>query len=153
MTTFTDDDIQWLLDLLDEQQLGQIEVEEGEDSIAVRAPGFGQPQLIAAGQDMQMAQMPAISAQTPTEEVLPDHLKSVESPVAGVFYGAASPDADPYVQVGDVIEVGDTIGIVEAMKLYHDVTTPIRGVVTRILVQNAEHVDAEQPLIIVDRNG
>ncbi len=143
MSCFSDDDIRWLLDLLQREQLAEIEVEEGDCAVAVRAHNSQPPALCPQQQ----------TAPTPgTVEELPDHITQVLAPVGGTFYHAPSPDADPFVSMGDIVEVGDTLGTVEAMKLYHDITSPTRGRIAEVSVENREHVEADQQLMLIDRN-
>lgn len=77
----------------------------------------------------------------------------VLAPLVGVFYHAASPGARPFVQVGDRVERGQVIGIVEAMKVMNEVTSDYRGVVSEILVENGEAVQYEQRLMVIDTSG
>jgi acetyl-CoA carboxylase biotin carboxyl carrier protein len=77
----------------------------------------------------------------------------VLAPLVGVFYHAASPGAKAFVQVGDRVERGQVIGIVEAMKVMNEVTSDYRGVVSEILVENGEAVQYEQRLILIDTSG
>ncbi len=146
MDRFSDDDIQWLLDLLDEEQLAEIEVENGDCAVTVKAFCAQAPQQFAV-------ERAAPSAQADDSQDLPDHMMPVLAPVTGSFYAAPSPDAKPYVTVGDTVEVGDTVGLIEAMKLYHDVTAPCRGTIAEVRVQNGEHIEAEQPLMIIHRGA
>lgn len=77
--------------------------------------------------------------------------EAVESPMVGVVYLQATPDADPYVKVGDRVEQGDVICIVEAMKLMNEIQAPYSGIVSEILVQNEEVVEYGQPLLRIER--
>jgi acetyl-CoA carboxylase biotin carboxyl carrier protein len=77
----------------------------------------------------------------------------VLAPLVGVFYHAASPGARPFVQVGDRVERGQVIGIVEAMKVMNEVTSDYRGVISEILVENGEAVQYEQRLMVIDTSG
>jgi acetyl-CoA carboxylase biotin carboxyl carrier protein len=143
MSCFSDDDIRWLLDLLEEEQLAEIEVEEGECAVAVRAYN---PEL------QSLCAQQYVTATAAAVEELPDHIIQVLAPVAGTFYITSSPDAAPFVTVGDIVEVGDPLGLVEAMKLYHEITSPTRGRIAQISVENQEHVEAEQQLMLIDRH-
>jgi acetyl-CoA carboxylase biotin carboxyl carrier protein len=80
-------------------------------------------------------------------------LMSIVAPLVGVFYRAGSPGAKPFVEVGDTVEAGQPIGIVEAMKVMNEVTSDYRGVVAEILVENGEAVQFEQPLMRIDTTG
>jgi acetyl-CoA carboxylase biotin carboxyl carrier protein len=77
----------------------------------------------------------------------------VVAPLVGVFYRAPSPGAKPFVEIGDTVERGQTIGIVEAMKVMNEVTSDFRGAVVEILVENGEAVQYEQPLLLIDIGG
>jgi acetyl-CoA carboxylase biotin carboxyl carrier protein len=70
--------------------------------------------------------------------------------MVGTFYRAPAPDADPYVEVGDMVELGQTVCIVEAMKLMNEIESEVKGRVTRILVENAQPVEFGQPLFLVE---
>lgn len=81
------------------------------------------------------------------ESVKDETVKDIVSPIVGVFYAAPSPDADPFVKVGDRVEKGQVIGIVEAMKLMNEIQSDISGVVTHIYAENGDGVEYGQPLI------
>jgi biotin carboxyl carrier protein len=149
MRHISDDDIRWLLQLLEDEDLAEIEVESPGGAVILKAatatatPLHGGPPIVSA-------QVPAdASADSP----LPEHLYPLLAPIAGTFFRASSPDAKPFVGVDDIVSVGDTVGLVEAMKLYHDVTSPLRGRIAQILVENQSQVEAEQPLMLIDRRG
>jgi acetyl-CoA carboxylase biotin carboxyl carrier protein len=116
-----------------------IEVERGGGATvgAVMAPVVGAP--AAAG---------ATAAPSAAPGMMP-----VVAPIVGVFYRAGSPGAKPFVEVGDTVERGQTVGIVEAMKVMNEVTTDFRGVVTEILVNNGDAVAYEQQLMLIDIAG
>ncbi len=86
----------------------------------------------------------------PIEEAQEVAGEAVESPMVGVVYLQPKPDEDPYVKVGDRVEQGDVICIVEAMKLMNEIQAPRSGIVTEILVENEEVVEYKQPLIRID---
>ena len=72
------------------------------------------------------------------------------APIVGTFYEAPSPDSDPFVKVGDRVEVGQTLCIIEAMKLMNEIQAEVAGTVTQILVQNGEPVEFDQPLFVIE---
>ena len=78
-----------------------------------------------------------------------DEGHTVHSPIVGTFYRAPSPDADPFVAVGQKISVGDTIGIVEAMKLMNEIESDAAGTVVKILVENSQSVEYNQPILVI----
>lgn len=79
-----------------------------------------------------------------------DHLLPITAPMVGTFYRASKPDAPPFVSEGDAIEPGQTVCIIEAMKLFNEIQSEVKGRVARILVENASPVEYGQPLILVD---
>jgi acetyl-CoA carboxylase biotin carboxyl carrier protein len=78
---------------------------------------------------------------------------AVTSPMVGTFYRAPAPDADPYIEVGDTVEVGQTVCIVEAMKLMNEIESDVKGRIARILVENAQPVEYGQILFLVETDG
>ncbi|HYH25416.1 MAG TPA: acetyl-CoA carboxylase biotin carboxyl carrier protein subunit [Blastococcus sp.] len=95
----------------------------------------------------------APAADPPAETDLPADVTAVPAPLVGTFYVAASPDADPFVQVGDTVEPGQTLGIVEAMKLMNPIVAEEAGVITEILVGDAESVEYGQVLMYLRTAG
>jgi acetyl-CoA carboxylase biotin carboxyl carrier protein len=92
-------------------------------------------------------------AASPAAPALPaktEQHAAITSPMVGTFYRAPAPDADPYVEVGDIVEVGQTICIVEAMKLMNEIESEVRGRVVKILVENAQPVEYGQTLFLVE---
>jgi acetyl-CoA carboxylase biotin carboxyl carrier protein len=79
-----------------------------------------------------------------------DSRHAIKAPLVGTFYRAGQPGADPYVKVGDVVEPGQTIGIVEAMKLMNQVTSDVKGTVAEILAEDGQWVEFEQALVLLD---
>lgn len=82
-----------------------------------------------------------------------DHLVPITAPMVGTFYRATNPDAPPFVAEGDAIEPGQTVCIIEAMKLFNEIQSEVRGRVVRILVENAAPVEFGQPLILIDTSS
>jgi len=78
---------------------------------------------------------------------------SIVSPMPGTFYRAASPDSDPFVQEGDQVVKGDTLCIIEAMKIMNEIESETNGVIRKILIENGNPVEYDQPLFIIDPNG
>jgi acetyl-CoA carboxylase biotin carboxyl carrier protein len=95
---------------------------------------------------------PAPTAAAPEAEAAPaeeDNLHSISSPIVGTFYRAPNPDADPYVKVGDFVEPGQTLCIVEAMKLMNEIESDVSGTVVRVLSENAQPVEYGENLFLV----
>ncbi|MBO6574801.1 MAG: acetyl-CoA carboxylase biotin carboxyl carrier protein [Rhodothermales bacterium] len=97
----------------------------------------------------QVAAAPAPAAEAPAAPAAPSG-EQVRAPIVGTFYRASSPDADPYVSVGDTVKKGDVLCIIEAMKLMNEIESEVAGTVKEILVENAQPVEFDQPLFIVD---
>jgi acetyl-CoA carboxylase biotin carboxyl carrier protein len=94
-----------------------------------------------------IAQPPAAAAQ---EEVMPANARRMTAPLVGVFYRAASPDADPFVEVGDRVEAGQVVCILEAMKMMNEITSDYAGIVSRIIPQNGQLVTAGEDLMWIE---
>ncbi len=142
-----------LIELVEGSGIAELEIQEGEERVRItRAPGPGQGVAAAAGVVTQIATtappatVPAAEAPAPPAE--PEgHL--VKSPMVGTFYRAASPGAKPFVEVGDTVAVGDTLCIIEAMKLMNEIESDQAGVVKQILVENGQPVEFGQPLVVI----
>ncbi len=93
---------------------------------------------------------PAGAPAAPPAPAEPDHLVAITAPMVGTFYRAPSPDAPPFVSEGDLVEPGQTVCIIEAMKLFNEIQSEVRGRVARILVENAAPVEYGQTLMLVD---
>ncbi|MBI1798066.1 MAG: acetyl-CoA carboxylase biotin carboxyl carrier protein, partial [Candidatus Eisenbacteria bacterium] len=90
------------------------------------------------------------SAPAPDRAPGPENHVAITSPMVGTFYRAPAPDADPYIEIGDMVEVGQTVCIVEAMKLMNEIESEARGRLVRILVENAQPVEFGQRLFLVE---
>ena len=140
--------VRQLAELLDETKLSEIEVEDGGRKIrvartmtAVVAPA----QAFAA----PAASAPAAAA-APVAVAPADHPGTIKSPMVGTAYLSPSPEADPFVSIGATVAEGDTLVIVEAMKVMNPIISPRAGKITQILVSAGQPVEFDQPLIIVE---
>ena len=138
-----------LIELLDESNIQEIEIHEGEESVRItrgngavvmQAPA---PQAVAA---VPVAP-PAVEAPAPAAPSGYD--KSVKSPMVGTFYRSPSPDAESFIEVGQTINKGDVVCIVEAMKMMNQIEADISGVVQAILVEDGQPVEFDQDLIVI----
>ncbi|MEN1926448.1 acetyl-CoA carboxylase biotin carboxyl carrier protein [Luteimonas sp. MJ293] len=155
--------IKKLIDLLEASNLTEIEIKEGEESVrlsrAPAAPAHAAPTMIAVPR-----QEPVMPMQSPVQAAtggraaeaeaadagpaLPDgHV--VTSPMVGTYYTAPSPDKPPFVTVGQTVAVGDTLGIVEAMKMFNPIEADQAGTVVAILCENGQPVEFDQPLFVI----
>ncbi len=143
-----------LADMLSETGLSEIEVEDGDRKIRVSRAATASvapapaPAPAAAPVAPAPQPAPATSAPAPAAEETPAN--AVTSPMVGTAYLAAEPGADPFVSEGDKVSAGDTLLIVEAMKVMNPITAPNGGTVKQILVENGQPVEFEQPLVIVE---
>jgi len=140
-----------LIELLDESGIAEIEITEGEESVrisryAAHAPMAPVAAPVAAAAPAPAA-VPAEAAAAPIEE--DGYL--VTAPMVGSFYGASSPGAAPYVQVGDRVNEGDTLCIIEAMKMMNQIEADVSGVIKSIRVQNGDPVEYGQTLFVIDQ--
>ncbi len=110
------------------------------------APGYQPP----VGEPIPPAPEP--QREEPREEV-PPGMEVVKSPIVGTFYRAPSPESPPYVEVGSHVKKGDTLCIIEAMKIMNEIEAELEGKVVKILVENGQPVEFGQPLFIIDPNG
>ncbi|HEY0116489.1 MAG TPA: acetyl-CoA carboxylase biotin carboxyl carrier protein [Allosphingosinicella sp.] len=147
------DMVQTLAHLLSENDLTEIEVVDGDRRIAVRrnipAAPAPAPAPAAPSAPAPAPSAPAAPAATPADAAAA-HPGVVPSPMVGTAYLSAEPGSKPFASLGERVEVGDTLLIIEAMKVMNQVQAPHAGTVTRILVQNAEPVEFGQPLVIIE---
>ncbi|MDX1676559.1 acetyl-CoA carboxylase biotin carboxyl carrier protein [Arsukibacterium sp.] len=147
--------IKKLIELLEESGISELEITEGEES--VRISRNSPVQHYAPMQPMQYAQpQMQAPAQAPAPAVATEPAKPaasgqmIKSPMVGSFYRAASPTSKPFVEVGQSVKVGDTLCIVEAMKMMNQIQSDKAGVVKEILVENGDPVEFDQPLFILE---
>ncbi|RMF09842.1 MAG: acetyl-CoA carboxylase biotin carboxyl carrier protein [Candidatus Neomarinimicrobiota bacterium] len=149
------DKLKEIIYLLEQSQVNEIDVTFwGRRFRVVKSPstvvGNGVPQTTAAA-PVTPASGPT---STPPAETTPTETgEPVLSPMPGTFYRAPAPDADPFVSEGDRVAKGDTLCIIEAMKIMNEIEAEVGGVVRKILVENATPVEYNQPLFLIDPNG
>ena len=140
-----------LIELLDESGIAEIEITEGEESVRISryAPGAS---VTAAPVAAAPVAAPAASAPAaaPVPEVTEDDGFEVTAPMVGTFYAASSPGAAPYIQVGDRVNEGDTLCIIEAMKMMNQIESEVAGRIVNIQVENGEPVEFGQAMFIVE---
>ncbi len=153
--------IKKLIDLLEESNLAEIEIKEGEESVRLaRVPKGG---MVAAAPMMQQVAAPAAATQMPMQSPVqaatggspkpasPDlpagHV--VRSPMVGTFYASPAPDKPAFVSVGQAVKAGDTLGIIEAMKMFNPIEADISGTVLAIQCESGQPVEFDQPLFVI----
>jgi len=149
-----------LIELLDESGIAEIEIKEGEESVRISRYSAGAPPVpavaaapapvvvAAAAPAAAHADVAAPAAAEPEEDGY-----EVAAPMVGTFYASASPGAAPYVQVGDRVNEGDTLCIIEAMKMMNQIEADVSGAIKSIRVQNGEAVEYGQTLVVIDQRA
>ncbi|MDR0806577.1 MAG: acetyl-CoA carboxylase biotin carboxyl carrier protein [Enterobacteriaceae bacterium] len=146
--------IKKLIELVEESGINELEISEGEESVRIsRGPVAGS--YAAPVQQYALPQAPAAqpapAAAAPVEaapEVISGHI--VRSPMVGTFYRTPSPDAKAFIEVGQTVSVGDTLCIVEAMKMMNQIEADKSGVVKAILLESGQPVEFDEPLVIIE---
>jgi len=141
-----------LIDLVQESGIAELEITEGEEkvriakggqvSVAPASPGWG-PAAAA------LAQAPGPAESGPGSEAPAETRHTIKAPMVGTFYRAPAPDAKPFVEIGQSIKEGETICIIEAMKLMNEIEADASGSVVEILVENGQPVEYGQPLFVI----
>ncbi len=139
-----------LIDLVSESNVSELEITEAEGKIRIVKGGTGLvQQYVQAGAPVAMVPVaaPVVAAVAP---VATETGHTVKSPMVGTFYRAATPGAKSFVEIGDAVKEGDTICIIEAMKILNEIEADKAGTVKRILAENGQAVEYGQPLFIIE---
>ncbi|MDH3267203.1 MAG: acetyl-CoA carboxylase biotin carboxyl carrier protein [Gammaproteobacteria bacterium] len=146
-----------LIELLDESGIAEIEITEGDDSVRISRYSQSAPAAPVAAHPAPTATAaapaPAAAAATPAPAEPTEEGFKIKAPMVGTYYAASSPGAAPYVQVGDRVSEGDTICIIEAMKMMNQIEAEVSGVVKSIRLQNGEPVEYGQTLFVIDQRN
>ncbi|MCW8109075.1 acetyl-CoA carboxylase biotin carboxyl carrier protein [Alteromonas ponticola] len=146
--------IKKLIELVEESGIAELEITEGEESVRIHRGPTGQPMMppqytfAAQAPVAQAPAAPAPVAEASTPAAPSGHV--VKSPMVGTFYRSSSPTAKPFVEVGQSVNVGDTLCIVEAMKMMNQIEADKAGVVKEILVENQDPVEFDQPMFVIE---
>ena len=142
-----------LIELLDESGIAEIEINEGEESVRISRYAPNAPMAAPVQQYAAPIAAPAAPAAPAEAESIPSTPAisghTVNSPMVGTFYTASAPGSPDFVKIGDNVNQGDTICIIEAMKILNQIEADKSGIVTAILVENAQPVEFGQPLIVI----
>ncbi|MEW5836482.1 MAG: acetyl-CoA carboxylase biotin carboxyl carrier protein [Pseudomonadota bacterium] len=148
--------IKKLIDLLEESNLAELEIKEGEEVVRLSRVPKGGITVAAAPTAMPVAApapaapvaaAPAAEA-TPAADALPaGHV--IKAPMVGTFYASSTPGAPPFVKVGQQVKQGETLGIIEAMKMFNQIEAEVGGTVQAILVENGQPVEFDQPMFVI----
>ena len=169
-------EIQDLIKTINKTDISEFKLKEGEFEITIRTKEYhkGKPALSAPQQLISVptaapvtampnysstptpaetaAPAPVVEVAPVTEQVSSNHIE-VKSPIVGTFYRSAAPEKPPYVKVGDRIEVGTVVCVVEAMKLFNEIESEVSGTIVKVLIEDASPVEYDQPLFLVDPKG
>ena len=146
-----------LIELLDESGIAEIEITEGEESVRIsRYSTSAPPAPLAAAAPVAIAAPAAVAAPAPSATPVAepeDEGYAVTAPMVGTFYSSASPGSASFVQVGDQVNEGDTLCIVEAMKMMNQIESDVSGTIKSIRAQNGDPVEYGQILFVIDQRG
>jgi acetyl-CoA carboxylase biotin carboxyl carrier protein len=150
--------IKKLIELVEESGISELEISEGEESVRIsRAPAnAGYPMMQQAYAAPMMQQQPALATAVAPAAPVAEAAKAeisghiVRSPMVGTFYRTPSPDAKAFIEVGQKVNAGDTLCIVEAMKMMNQIEADKSGVVKAILIESGQPVEFDEPLVIIE---
>ncbi len=144
--------IKKLIQLLNDNNLGEITVKEGDTKITIRHRDYAKSSGVAT-----VSSAPAITTsstpptkETKQEETSTANLTTVKAPMIGTFYRSAGEGKEPFVKVGDKVKKGDVLCIIEAMKLFNEIQSEVSGKIVKVMVDNAQAVEYDQPLFLVE---
>ena len=150
--------IKKLIDLLEESNLAEIEIKEGEESVRLARTPKGVAVAAPVMQDAPVAHAPVMPMHGPTEAASGGSPKPVadlpaghvvRAPMVGTFYASPSPDKPPFVSVGQSVKAGDTLGVIEAMKMFNPIEADVAGTVLKVMVENGQPIEFDQPLFVI----
>jgi len=142
--------VRQLAEMLDATGLTEVEVEDGDRKIRIARQAEAAPAAVHYAAPPQAAAPAAAAPAEAPAAAAAGHANAVRSPMVGTAYLAAEPGAAPFATVGKQVAAGDTLLIVEAMKVMNPITAPAAGTVTAVLVENGQPVEFDQPLIVVE---
>ena len=146
-------DLKKIVDLVKENDIVEFDLQDGEFRLSTKLRGSDPIYVSAPAPVAAAAPAPApvgSTAPAPSAPAPAADLPSVKSPMVGTFYRSASPDADPFVKPGDLIEADSTVCIIEAMKVMNEIKAETKGRIVRVLVENAQAVEFGQPLFEIE---
>jgi len=146
-------EIKEIISLMNEHNLSEIEVDKGDQKIKLKKSSVpGTPGVLIEQPAFSGAsyQIPRQNPEQPESEKKPSNLLEVKAPIVGTFYSSSSPEAAPFVQAGQEVEVGHVVCIIEAMKLMNEIKSEVKGRIIDILVENADPVEFGQILFLIE---
>jgi acetyl-CoA carboxylase biotin carboxyl carrier protein len=142
-------DLQRLIRLVQRTGIGELEVQSGDRTVRIAAHASGRA-AVGTTPPVAVAAAPERPSTPSAAAPEPENLVAITSPMVGTFYRAPAPDADPYVENGDSVDVGQTVCIIEAMKLMNQIEAEVKGRLVKVLVENAQPVEFGQKLFLVE---
>ncbi|WP_036137926.1 acetyl-CoA carboxylase biotin carboxyl carrier protein [Luteibacter sp. 9135] len=147
--------IKKLIDLLEESNLAELEIKEGEEVVRLsRVPkgtAVAQPMYAAPPPPAPVAAAPVAAAAAPAPAAEPGlpagHV--VKAPMVGTFYAASTPGSPAFASVGQQVKAGETLGIIEAMKMFNQIEADVAGTVVAVLVENGQPVEFDEPMFVI----
>jgi len=146
--------IKKLIDLLEESNLAELEIKEGEEVVRLSrvpkntTPVAAAPVAVAAAPAPVAVAPVAVAAEAPAADALPaGHV--VKAPMVGTFYASATPGTPAFAKVGQQVKAGETLGIIEAMKMFNQIEADVAGTVQAILVENGQPVEFDEPMFVI----
>ena len=152
--------IQELIKFVAKSGATEVDLEIGDVKICIKSPPKGKITTEAIATQITQApvtqapvtQAPVSEKQTEQELPVNDNYLTIKSPIIGTFYRRPSPDKDPFINVGDKIDIGSVVGIVEAMKLFNEIESEVSGTIVKVLIDDMSPVEYDQPLFLVEPN-
>ena len=143
-----------LIDLVQQSDIAELEITEGEEKVRISRFGGNAAPMMMSQAPQQMVHLPTVDAAEPAPDAAdaaPEEPEghTVKSPMVGTFYRSSAPGSKPFVEIGSPIKSGETICIIEAMKLLNEIEADADGVIKAILVENGQPVEYGQPLFII----
>ena len=147
--------IKKLIDLLEESNLAELEIKEGEETVRLSRIPKGMVTTMSAAAPAHQVRVepqaaPALAAPSapPAEKPMPEgHV--VTAPMVGTFYASQNPESPAFVKVGQKVKAGDTLGIIEAMKMFNQIEADVAGTVLAVLVENGQPVEFDEPMFVI----
>ena len=139
-----------LIDLVSDSDISELEISEGEDSVRIVKEKIKSNEKIVRYEKPPQSDSPQDNSESKNKYFETENIETVVSPMVGTFYRAPSPESSPFVDVGQLVEEGQTLCVIEAMKLMNEVPSNISGKVLEVLIENGEPVEFEQPLFKIE---
>jgi acetyl-CoA carboxylase biotin carboxyl carrier protein len=142
--------IRKLIELIQETGVAEIEIHEGEESVRISRVGSHAPIVTTTSAPQQFIQAPAATVAPVVSAPVVDNRHTIKAPMVGTVYLAPSPGAKPFITVGQAVKSGDTLCLIEAMKMFNPIEADKTGTVTAILIESGSPVEFNEPLLVIE---